>query len=67
MIKDKGLRIRVEQSLREEFLDVCRAQDRSASQVLREYMRDYVARHRAESQLPLFPADMMKGGGIGRK
>ena len=43
--KDAGLRIRVERDLRDEFLEACRAQDRPAAQVLREFMRDYVARH----------------------
>jgi len=42
--KDAGLRIRVEKALREEFLSACHARDRHASQVLREFMREYVAR-----------------------
>lgn len=40
--KDTGLRIRVERSLRDDFLEVCRSQDRPAAQVLRELMRAYV-------------------------
>lgn len=44
-MKDAGLRIRVQRELREQFLDVCRAHDKPAAQVLREFMRDYVARH----------------------
>lgn len=47
MIKDSGLRIRVERELREKFLALCREQDRPAAQVLREFMRQYVARHAA--------------------
>lgn len=43
--KDSGLRIRVELALREAFLGACRSQDRPAAQVIREFMRDYVARH----------------------
>ena len=43
--KDVGLRIRVERNLRDDFLKVCRAQDRPAAQVLREFMRGYVAIH----------------------
>ena len=42
-MKDVGLRIRVQRDLREEFLEICRAQDKPAAQVLREFMRDYVA------------------------
>ena len=47
MNKDTGMRIRVERELREEFLDICRAEDRPAAQVLREFMRNYVQKHRA--------------------
>ena len=46
-MKDVGLRIRVQRDLREEFLEVCRAQDKPAAQVLREFMRGYVAEHRS--------------------
>jgi hypothetical protein len=44
-MKDAGLRIRVQRELRDQFLGACRADDRPAAQVLREFMRDYVARH----------------------
>ena len=44
-MKDVGLRIRVQRDLREKFLEVCRAQDKPAAQVLREFMREYVAGH----------------------
>lgn len=47
--KDSGLRIRVEKALRDEFLEVCHAQDRPAAQVIREFMRDYVARKADEN------------------
>ncbi|MEW8073653.1 MAG: hypothetical protein AB2826_24855 [Candidatus Thiodiazotropha sp.] len=46
-MKDAGLRIRVQRDLREQFLEACRAQDKPAAQVLREFMRDYVAQHLA--------------------
>ncbi len=46
-MKDAGLRIRVQRDLREKFLEVCRAQDKPAAQVLREFMRGYVAQHDA--------------------
>ncbi len=48
MTKDSGLRIRVQRELREEFLDVCRAQDKPAAQVIREFMREYIARHKSD-------------------
>lgn len=44
-MKDVGLRIRVERVLRDKFLEVCRAQDKPAAQVLREFMRGYVLEH----------------------
>ena len=44
-MKDVGLRIRVQRDLREQFLEVCRAQDKPAAQVIREFMRAYVAKH----------------------
>lgn len=43
--KDSALRIRVQRALRDQFLEVCRAQDRPAAQVLREFMRSYIDRH----------------------
>ena len=52
--KDKGLRIRVDQELREEFLAACHAEDKPASQVLREFMREYVRRNRQALQQDLF-------------
>jgi len=42
-MKDVGLRIRVQRELREQFLEVCQAQDKPAAQVIREFMREYVA------------------------
>jgi len=42
-MKDVGLRIRVQRELREQFLEACRIQDKPAAQVLREFMREYVA------------------------
>ena len=44
VMKDSGLRIRVERELRKQFVEVCRAEDKPAAQVLREFMRAYVAR-----------------------
>jgi antitoxin component of RelBE/YafQ-DinJ toxin-antitoxin module len=41
--KDSGLRIRIERPLREAFLEACRTQDMPAAQVLRAFMREFVA------------------------
>jgi hypothetical protein len=41
-MKDVGLRIRVQRELREEFLEACKAEDKPAAQVLREFMRAYI-------------------------
>ena len=48
MTKDSGLRIRVQRELREEFLDVCRALDKPGAQVIRELMREYIARRKSD-------------------
>lgn len=53
--KDAGLRIRVEKELREAFVQACRAQDRAASDVLRDFMRTFTERHQ-RGQGDLFEA-----------
>lgn len=50
MKKDTGFRIRVQRDLREKFVELCRAQDKPAAQVLREFMREYVAGHEAVNE-----------------
>jgi hypothetical protein len=49
-MKDVGLRIRVQRELREQFLHACKAEDKPASQVLREFMRVYVDRKSTTSK-----------------
>jgi Ribbon-helix-helix protein len=44
-VKDTGVRIRVEKKLHDQFLEICRRQDKPAAQVLRQFMREYVAKH----------------------
>lgn len=51
-VKDAGIRIRVEKDLRDEFLDTCRRQDTPAAQVVRQFMREYVAEHSGEGVEP---------------
>ena len=46
MKKDSALRIRLDQELHQQFLEICKAQDKPAAQVLREFMRSYVQRHK---------------------
>lgn len=52
--KDVGMRIRLQKELRDEFQQICRAQDRPAAQVLREFMREYVRSHSNAIQPSLF-------------
>lgn len=44
-MKDVGIRIRVQRELREQFVAACKADDKPAAQVLREFMRSYVDAH----------------------
>lgn len=60
MAKDVGLRIRVEPELRQAFVSTCKAQDLSAAQVLRAYMRKYVDEQGMELQPDLFESTMEK-------
>ena len=50
VMKDSGLRIRVERELRERFLEICRQKDRPAAQVIREFMREFIAAHEAPNR-----------------
>jgi hypothetical protein len=51
-IKDSGMRIRVEKELREDFVQACRAQDRAAADVLREFMRAFTEKqHQGQASL----------------
>ncbi len=48
-MKDAGMRIRVEQDLREEFIAACQTQHTPAAQVLRQFMRGYVDQLKTKS------------------
>ena len=52
-LKDSGMRIRVERNLRDAFVRACRAQDRHASDVLRDFMRSFTERQ-SQGQADLF-------------
>lgn len=41
-MKDSGMRIRVEQQLREDFLAACKNEDVPAAQVIRQFMKKYI-------------------------
>lgn len=51
--KDSGLRIRIERELRDAFVQACQAQGLGASEVLRDFMRTFAAKHSSE-QAQLF-------------
>ena len=52
--KDVGIRIRVEKELREAFQGACLAENRQASDVLREFMRLFADQHSGGLQSSLF-------------
>lgn len=52
-IKDCGMRIRVEKELREAFVQACRAQNRPAADVLRDFMRAFTEKQ-LQGQVDLF-------------
>lgn len=47
MEDEVGLRIRMNERLRKDFLGTCKARDTTAAQVLRAFMRAYVEEHGA--------------------
>ena len=53
-MKTAGLRIRVEPDLRDLFVSACQANDLSAAQVLRAFMREYVSKNKSTLQGNLF-------------
>lgn len=55
--KNAGLRIRVERELREAFQGACAAENRRASEVLREFMQSFVERHQGGLQADLFAGE----------
>lgn len=53
-MKDSQFRIRVDEHLRQSFIDTCRDLDRPASQVLREFMKQFVEEQGNGTQTDLF-------------
>lgn len=58
-LKDSGMRIRVEKELREAFVQACRAQERNASDVLRDFMRSFTEKQ-LQGQAELFAGTKRK-------
>jgi len=56
-MKDVGLRIRIDHKLREQFLEACKAEDKSAAQVIREFMRNYVEQRAVNTADVLAPGN----------
>lgn len=54
MKKTSALRIRIDPNLHHQFLETCKLQDRPASQVIRDFMRQYVQMNGGGLQLELF-------------
>jgi len=52
--KDAGLRIRVERELRDAFHAACAAENRDASEVLRQFMRSFADQRQGGLQASLF-------------
>ena len=50
--KSAAMSFVVEPELRKQFVDLCRHDDKSASQVIRAFMREYVERN-GQGRLPL--------------
>lgn len=62
-MNDAGFRIRVDDALRAEFIAACKRRDRTAAQVLRDFMRSYVDEQEEAAQRVLFqqPAGAVPG------
>lgn len=54
MMKDANIRIRVEKELHASFTAACQAENRQASDVLREFMRSFANQHHDGRQASLF-------------
>jgi hypothetical protein len=55
--KDVGLRIRIDKELREAFVVACRAREKHASEVLRDFMGMFVEQTSAQANQLSLPLD----------
>lgn len=58
MTKETNLTIRVESDLKDDFQTATKANHKVASQILRDFMRDYVAKNKDRSVEILQPVSM---------
>lgn len=65
MTKTHNYRLRVEPELHQAFLDACKFEDRPAAQVMREFMKQYVEKHKLALQGDLFKPSSKTVDGIG--
>lgn len=56
-MEGSGLRIRVNDQLRQDFIEACKDRDQTAAQVLRAYMRQFVEDASLERQQELFTGE----------
>ena len=62
--KNVAFKTRVEEDLRREFIETCQAEDLSAAQVVRKFMRKYVDTHKNALQGSLFSDETYKDSGV---
>ena len=55
-----GLRIRVERALSDDYLKACRAEDKAVPRVIREFVRECVAKRGAGSHVSLPAAEPLE-------
>jgi len=65
--KDSGMRVRIERDLREAFVNACQAQGLGASEVLRDFMRSFAAKHSSEQAMLFGQASQRTAAGAARK
>jgi antitoxin component of RelBE/YafQ-DinJ toxin-antitoxin module len=53
-MKESGIRIRVDADVKQNFIDACKSNDVTVSQVLRAFMRDYIELNKNPIQKKLF-------------
>jgi hypothetical protein len=65
--KDSGMRVRIERDLREAFVNACQAQGLGASEVLRDFMRSFAAKHSSEQAILFGQASKRTAVGAGKR
>ena len=65
--KDSGMRVRIERDLREAFVNACQAQGLGASEVLRDFMRSFAAKHSSEQAVLFGQVSKRTAVGAGKR